>query len=73
MRLEVQRPELVHTEDRLWLAGLGDDLTVGDRIQVLDAGFPHRIIGSVEVFQVSGEPHLRNRGHVHALGGQQHH
>src|SRR5215469_13098188 len=42
--LEVQRPELVYAEDHLWFAGLGDDLTVGDRIQVLDAGLLGRIV-----------------------------
>jgi hypothetical protein len=45
MRLQVQRPELVHAENDLRLAGLGDDLTVSDRIQVLDPGLLHRVIG----------------------------
>ena len=45
VRLEIQRPELVHAEDHLWFAGLGDDLTVGDRVQVLDAGLLDRIVG----------------------------
>jgi hypothetical protein len=44
VRLEVQRPELVHTEDHLWFAGLGDDLTVSDRVQVLDPGLLHRVV-----------------------------
>jgi hypothetical protein len=52
MRLEVQRPELVHAEDNLRLAGLGDDLAVGDRIQVLDPGLLDRVVRSVEDFQV---------------------
>jgi hypothetical protein len=36
--LEVQRPELIHAEDHLRLAGLGDDFTVSDGIQMLDPG-----------------------------------
>jgi hypothetical protein len=44
MRLEVQRPELIHTEDHLRLARLGDDLTVGDRIQMLNPGLLQRIV-----------------------------
>lgn len=35
MRLEVERPELVHTEDGLRLVRLGYDLAIGDRVQVL--------------------------------------
>ena len=44
MGLEVQRPELVHTEDHPRLAGLGNDLTVGDRVQMLDPGFLDRVV-----------------------------
>jgi hypothetical protein len=42
--LEVQRPELVHAEDDLWLAGPGDDLMAGDRIQVLGPGLVDRVV-----------------------------
>jgi hypothetical protein len=44
MRLEVQRPELIHTEDRLRLARPGDDLTVSDGIHMLDPGLLHRVV-----------------------------
>jgi hypothetical protein len=53
VRLEVRRPGFVYPEDHLRLAGLGEDLAVGDGIQVLDAGFLDRIVGSVEVFRFS--------------------
>jgi hypothetical protein len=43
VRLDVQRPELVHTEDHRGLTVLGYGLAVGDRVQVLDAGFLGRI------------------------------
>jgi hypothetical protein len=33
-RLEAERAELLHAEDHLRLAGLGNDLAAGDRIQV---------------------------------------
>jgi len=42
--LEVQRPELIHAEDHLRLAGLGGDLTVGDRVQVLNPGLLDRVV-----------------------------
>jgi hypothetical protein len=44
VRLQVQRPELINAEDDLWLAGLGDDLAVGDGVQVLDPGLLDRIV-----------------------------
>jgi len=44
VRLEVERPELVHAEDDLWLGALGDDLAVGDGVQVLDPGLLDRIV-----------------------------
>lgn len=39
VRLEVQRPELVKAEDDFGLAVLRNDLAIGERVQVLDAGF----------------------------------
>jgi hypothetical protein len=58
--LQVQRPELVHAEDHLRFAGFGDDLPVGDRIQVLDPGLPHRVVrvgGGLPGFQpLKGDP-----------------
>jgi hypothetical protein len=36
--LEVERPELVRTEDNFGLALLGYDLAVGDSVEMLDAG-----------------------------------
>jgi len=36
--LEVQRPELVHAEDHGRFVGVGGDLPVGDRVEVLDPG-----------------------------------
>src|SRR5262249_39835254 len=38
MGLEVQRPELIDTEDHLRLPRLGDDLAVSDRVQVFHPG-----------------------------------
>jgi hypothetical protein len=42
--LQVQRPELIHAEDHLWLAGIGDDLAVSDHVQALDPGFLRRVM-----------------------------
>jgi hypothetical protein len=44
VELEVQRLEFIGAEDHLWFAGFGDDLAVGDRIQVLDPGLLDRIV-----------------------------
>ncbi len=44
VRLDVQRPELVHTKDHRRLAGCRPDLAVGDAVQVLDAGLLGRIV-----------------------------
>jgi hypothetical protein len=44
VRLEVERPELVHAEDGFGLAFFGDDLTVGDRVQVLNACLLDRVV-----------------------------
>ena len=43
VRLEVERPELIHAEHHLWFAIVGDDLPVGDRVQV----FHPRLLGRV--------------------------
>ncbi|MCA2181495.1 hypothetical protein LDL08_35575 [Nonomuraea glycinis] len=45
MGLEVERTELVQAEDDFRLAVLGYDLAVGDRVEVLDAGFLGGVIG----------------------------
>jgi hypothetical protein len=42
--LQVERPELVHAENHGRLIGLGDDLAVGDGVQVLDAGLLGRVV-----------------------------
>jgi hypothetical protein len=42
--LQVQRPELVHAEDDLRLTGIRGDLTVGNRVQVLDPGLLGRVV-----------------------------
>jgi hypothetical protein len=39
MGLQVQRANFVHAKDHFRFAGLGDDLTVGDRVQVFDPAF----------------------------------
>jgi len=41
---QVERPELVHTEDHLGLAGLGCHLVVGDGIEVLDPCLLGRVV-----------------------------
>lgn len=41
---EVERPELVHTEDDFGLADLGYDLGVGDRVEVLDPRLLGRVV-----------------------------
>jgi hypothetical protein len=38
VRHQIERTELVHTEDDFRFAVLGYDLAIGDRVQVLDAG-----------------------------------
>ena len=45
MGLEVERTELVHAEDDFGLTGLGYDLAVGDRVEVLDPGFLGLVVG----------------------------
>jgi len=50
--LEVERAELIQAEDDVGLAVFGYDLAVGERVQVLDAGFLGGVSGSREVFQV---------------------
>jgi hypothetical protein len=43
VRLQVERPELVHAEDHLRVAVLRGDLAVGDRVQLLDPGLLLRL------------------------------
>jgi hypothetical protein len=66
MRLEVERPEFVHAEDHLRLAGLGGDLTVSDGIQMLDPGLLHcivRVFGCLPGFQpLKGDALLAEQG-----------
>jgi hypothetical protein len=45
VRLEVERTELVQAEDDFGLAFVGDDLAVGDCVEVLDAGLLGRVVG----------------------------
>jgi hypothetical protein len=70
--LEVQGPEFVDAEDHLWFAGFGGDLAVGDGIQVLDAGFLHRVVrvgGGFPGFQpLKGDAFLAEQ-HAQALMG----
>jgi hypothetical protein len=42
--LEVERAELIQAEDNAGFAGLGDDLTVRDGVQVLDACLLGRVV-----------------------------
>ena len=70
MRLEIQRPELVHAKNDLRFAGLGDDLAVGDRIQVLDPGLLHRVVrvfGDLPGFQPLKGDALLAEQHPQAL------
>jgi hypothetical protein len=70
--LEVQRPELVHAEDHLRFAGFGGDLAAGDRIQVLNPGFLHRVVrvgGGFPGFQPLKGDALLAEQHAQALMG----
>jgi hypothetical protein len=45
VRLEVERPELIHAEDDFGIALLGHDLTIGDRVEMFETGLLGRVIG----------------------------
>jgi hypothetical protein len=61
--LQVERPEPVRAEHRSRLAVLGLDFTVGDGVQVLDAGLLDRVIGVAGglpgLYPLKGHPSAR--------------
>lgn len=68
--LEVEWPELVHAEDGFGLAFFGDDLAVGDRVQVLHAGLLDRVVwimGARRGFQALKRDAFLAKQHAQAL------